>query len=247
MSLSPGTPKRPAAGTVVLQHGFSDAAQGTIVALAPDVTQQGANVFKTSSTVVGATVINQNALKGVIAAPTDDSGYHTYNVGYPGDRDVSLDITLPADNDKVDLFYLCDGLDTTDTTASGEGGLGFIVRVERRDGTPNLIRWRFRSALSGDGTISGRAPTGSEDSSYDTEVADGSVEFTLLIEHRANRCTYYMDGVEVDYTDYTALDLSVIDGTIVHTDGSSGRVLVEVGFLGKNADVLIDNLIVTLR
>ena len=246
MSLSPGVPKRPAAGTVVLQHGFTDQAQSTIVALAPDVTKQGANVFKAAATTEAATVINQNDGHGVIAAPTDDSGYHTYNVGYPGDRDVSLDITLAANFDKVDLFYKCDGKDTTDD------GLGFIVRVERRDGTPNVIRYRFRSALTADGVVSGRTPTGSQDASYDVEVADGSVEFTLLIEDRANlgangRCTYYMDGVQVDYVDYTAADRTIIDGTIVHTDGTTGRRLVEVGFLGKNANVLLDNLIVTNR
>lgn len=241
MSLAPGIPRRPSVGVVVLQHEFV-VNQATIVGLAPDVVPQGANVFKGAATTEAQTVIAQVAQKGVVAAPTGDSGFHAYNVGYPGDRDVSIKVTLPAHTEKADIFYICDGLDTTDD------GLGFILRVEDRN--TGVIRFRIRSAIIGDGTVSGR--NFDAGSSTIEVTTDPTVEHTYLIEHRSDAASFYLDGSLVGSYTYTAVDLAVINGGTASElaaafTGSNDGNLVNVGILGKNADVLLDDFIVTLR
>jgi hypothetical protein len=242
MSLAPGNPKRPPADTVVMHHNFT-AVESTIVDLAPDQVAQGPNVFIAGSTSTAAVAISQPP--GTAGTYTsDDCMLHLYNIGYPGDRDVECNLTLGADSDQYDIWYIIDNNDPSDD------GVGFCVRIQQR--TDDTMRLRVRSALVADGTIANQTLDTAQAASVDTAIATLGMaarteEFSLKITHRANKVTAYINDVEIDSYTYDATDLEVISGEKVHTDGSTGRVPVYVGFSPKDTGVKIDDFKVTIR
>jgi hypothetical protein len=234
MSLAPGTPKRPAAGTVVFNHAFSSV-EATIIDLAPDVVAQGGNVFKD---VTGSEdLITQTAGKGVRSAVVGTAQY-SYNMGYPGDKDVEIKTTLPVDTDKMEVTYRGDGKDI------GVDSFQILVRVEAR--ADPAIRVRVR-ASNGAGLVSNRTLDTSGAAQTDLPVAAGAQnqEMSVRIEDREDKVSIYVNDTFVDSYTYTAAADGVAGVSGFPVANLAGYV--DVGINPRDENVLMDDFKATIR